>query len=308
MRRRFAGLLVVLSIVLASAGPVSAAPLLEKDVNLDEANRLADVLRSHGVDVIMTRTVDSNPSLADRAHLGGEGDLLISVHNNSSGSSAAHGSEVYAQMANPQSMQLAENILSGVVNHAGTTSRGALTRAGERGDYYAILRQSPVPAVIVEGAFLSNPDEAAALATSDFRQRLADGIADGVLSVIGGATPLGGGPTPSPTLLSGPTMNNPAGFSAARAGSGVHLSWQPVGLASGYEVWKDGGLIATTTGTAFDDPTFGPGGHRYQVRAFLALGAIRVEESPVSTVQLASARVVIDPGHGGIDSGAVGDA
>lgn len=299
---------MVLSIVVGPAGSVSAAPVLEKDVNLDEANRLRDILVANGVDVVMTRTGDINPALADRAHLGGEGDLLVSVHNNSSGNPAAHGSEVYAQINNAESMQLAESILSGVVNRAGTTSRGALTRAGERGDYYSILRNSPVPAVIVEGAFISNPHEAAALASPDFRQRLAQGIADGVISVIGGAAPLGNGPTPNTALLGSLAMSPPGGLSAVRAGSGVQLNWAPVGLASGYEVWKDGGLIGTVATPSFDDTSFGPGRHRYDIRAFLALGALRVQESPPATVQLASARVVIDPGHGGIDSGAVGDA
>jgi N-acetylmuramoyl-L-alanine amidase len=306
--RRLAGILVVLSILVGNAAPAVAAPILEKDVNLDESNRLADILRAHGVDVIMTRTGDSSPALADRAHLGGEGDLLVSVHNNSSGSPSAHGTEVYAQIADSTSMRLAENILAGVVSHAGTTSRGALTRPGEHGDYYSILRNSPVPAVIVEGAFISNPDEAGALATADFRQRLADGIAEGVLNVIGGGQPLGNGPAPTPTLLSGPTMPAPGGLSAARAGSGVHLAWAPVGLASGYEVWKDGALIGVATTPSFDDPAFGAGRHRYDVRAFLALGALRIEESPLATAVMASARVVIDPGHGGVDSGAVGDA
>lgn len=306
MLRRLTGTLFALSIILGSAAPVAATPLYEKDVNLDEANRLRDILVANGVDVIMTRTGDTNPALADRAHLGGEGDLLVSVHNNSSGSSSAHGTEVYAQINNGESMQLAENILSGVVNRAGTTSRGALTRAGERGDYYSILRNSPVPAVIVEGAFISNPDEAAALASPDFRQRLAQGIADGVISVIGSAAPLGAGPAPSPGLLLGSTMAAPTGLTATRSGSGVHLGWAPGGLATGYEVWRDGGLIGTVTTPGFED-SLGPGRHRYDVRAFLSLGSLRLQESPVATTQMASARVVIDPGHGGVDSGAVGD-
>jgi N-acetylmuramoyl-L-alanine amidase len=307
MRRRLAGLFLVLAMVGGMAGPATAAPLYEKDVNLDESNRLRDILVAHGIDVVMTRTVDENPALADRAHLGGEGDLLVSVHNNSSGSSAAHGTEVYAQIGNDQSMQLAENILTGVVNRAGTTSRGALTRAGERGDYYSILRNSPVPAVIVEGAFISNPDEAAALASPDFRQRLAEGIADGVLSMVGSAPALGNGPTPTSALLGG-LLAAPAGLTAARSGDGVQLSWAPVGLAGGYEIWKDGGLIGTSISSSFSDPSFGGGRHHYEVRAFLGLGDLRIAESPSASVQMASARVVIDPGHGGVDSGAVGDA
>jgi hypothetical protein len=232
MLRRFAGILFALSIVLGSAAPVAATPIFEKDVNLDEANRLRDILVANGVEVIMTRTDDTNPALVDRAHLGGEGDLLVSVHNNSSGNASAHGSEVYAQINNGESMQLAENILAGVVDRAGTTSRGALTRAGERGDYYSILRNSPVPAVIVEGAFISNPDEAAALASPDFRQRLAQGIADGVISVIGSPAPLGDGPSPSHTLLPGSILSAPPGLTATRAGSALHLGWARSPLAT----------------------------------------------------------------------------
>jgi N-acetylmuramoyl-L-alanine amidase len=233
--------------------------------------------------------------------------MLVSVHNNSSSSAEAHGTEVYAQIGKPDSMQLAEAILAGVVNRAGTASRGALTRQGERGDYYSILRNSPVPAVIVEGAFLSNPDEAAELASPDFRQRLAQGIADGIVSVVGRAEPAGGGPAPTSTLLSGATMNPPGGLTAARDGGGDVLSWQPVGLASGYEVWRDGAFVAMAPTTTFTDVSPGPGRHHYDVRAVLQLGALRVEESPPASVEIGGGTVVIDPGHGGEDSGAVGD-
>lgn len=306
--RRLVGVLFVLSIVVGSGGLAAASPLLEKDVNLDEANRLADILRAGGINVIMTRTGDSNPSLADRAHLGGQGDLLVSVHNNSDDSPSAHGTEVYAQLRNADSMRLARSILAGVVDQAGTTSRGALTRQGEMGDYYSILRNSPVPAVIVEGAFLSSPGEAAELASPDFRQRLAQGIANGIFAVVEHAEPAGTGPPPTPTVLNGATMNPPGALTATRTGGGDLLTWQSVGLASGYEVWRDGALAGVSPTTSFTDPSPGVGRHHYDVRAVLELAGLRLEQSPPASVEIGGGTVVIDPGHGGADSGAVGDA
>jgi N-acetylmuramoyl-L-alanine amidase len=102
-------------------------------------------------------------------------------------------------------------------------------------------------------------------------------------------------------------MNPPGGLTAARDGGGDVLSWQPVGLASGYEVWRDGAFVAMAPTTTFTDVSPGPGRHHYDVRAVLQLGALRVEESPPASVEIGGGTVVIDPGHGGEDSGAVGD-
>ncbi len=292
---------------LGSALPASSQQIItEKSVNLDEANRLAARLRGHGLTVIMTRSGDSNPSLAQRGRMGGQGDVLISVHNNSSTSAAARGTEVYAQVANGTSAQLARRIHDGIVRRAGTPARGVKRRVGQNGDYYGVLRNSPVPAVIVEGAFLSNPTDARLLASPDFRQRVADGIADGVLGQFVSAAPRGPGPTKPLERLGNGLVSAPAGLAASTSGRDVHLSWQGVPLANFYEVWRDGNLVGTTPNRQYDDRGASFGGHHYDVRAVMGAEGARLGVGPSAGIDVALGRVVIDPGHGGSDSGAVG--
>lgn len=297
-----AAMVVVLALTVATA---SAGPLYEKDVNLDESVRLADALRSRGLEVTLTRTADVNPDLVTRARRGAGADLLVSVHNNGSTDRNRRGSEVYAQVASSTSQAVARRILDGMVARAGTVRRGVFTRPGEHGDYYSVLRNSPVPAVIVEGAYLSNAEDARLLAQPAFRQRLADGIADGVVAHFVTASPQGPGPPPARQGVG--SMSAPAGLVASRIATGAYrLTWAPVLAASGYEVWRDGNRVALVPTTQFDDSGLRFGGHHYEVRAVLDVAGLRVLESPSATVDVAAGRVVIDPGHGGEDPGAVG--
>ena len=303
--RTVAALAAVVWVVTALPAQ-SQQTIREKDVNLDESLRLADRLRSRGLTVVMTRTGDTNPTLAQRGRMGGSGDVLISVHNNSSTSAAAHGTEVYAQVANATSGQLAQRIHNGIVSKAGTAARGVKRRRGQNGDYYGVLRNSPKPAVIVEGAFISNPTEARRLSQPDFRQRVAEGIAEGVLGQFVTATPRGAGPPPVPDRLGNGLLTAPAGLSVHSAGRDVRLSWQAVPLATAYQVWRDGNLIATTPAPTVEDKGLSFGGHHYDVRAILGPDGMRLGESPASGLDVAIGKVVIDPGHGGSDPGALG--
>lgn len=309
MRRLKTALAVIAALGLVSVIPAPAQTTLkESDINLDESLRLADRLRASGLNVIMTRTGDDDgPSLAARGRMGGQGDVLVSVHNNSSTNSSAHGTEVYAQVADDTSLGLAERIHDSVVARAGTTARGVKRRAGQNGDYYSILRNSPVPAVLVEGGFLSNRSEAAQLSDPAFRQRVADGIADGVLAQFVTSTPQGPGPPPPMQALGSPLLAAPNGLGAAADGGAMTLSWQPVPLASNYQVWRDGDFIGLPTAASFRDEGVSFGGHHYEVRAVLALGNLTLGQSATTGVDVAMGTVVIDPGHGGSDSGATGE-
>jgi N-acetylmuramoyl-L-alanine amidase len=239
--------------------------------------------------------------------LGKSGNLFISVHNNSSTNPGVHGTELYAQVANASSLAMARRIHDSVVAHAGTTPRGVHRRVGEHGDYYAVLRNSmPTPAVIVEGAYVSNAAEARRLSQPDFRQRLADGIAEGVLSQFVTNTPKGPGPPAPASMLGNNVLAAPGGLGASVSGRDVHLSWQAVPFASFYEVWRDGNLLGSTGATSIDDRGVSFGGHHYDVRSVMAPAGLRTGESPASGFDVAMGKVVIDPGHGGSDSGAVG--
>jgi N-acetylmuramoyl-L-alanine amidase len=311
MRRSVVAVAGVVALAITVLGPAQAgsAQLQEKNVNLDEALRLARALQAGGLEVEMTRTTDRSVGLVERAQQARGDDLFISVHNNSSTDRATRGSEVYSQVGNATGAAIAGRVLSGITSRAGTAARGTFARVGDHGDYYSVLRNCPTTALIVEGAFLSNPDEARLLSQAGFRQRLADGVADGVLSqfaTLRGNT--GAGPPAPKVLPTGHVLAAPQGLQATRLpGRGVRVAWAPVPLATAYEVWRDGSLVHTGAGTGFEETGLTAGPHRYEVRAVLEALNLRVEESNATGVDTVLPwRVVIDPGHGGEDPGAIG--
>jgi N-acetylmuramoyl-L-alanine amidase len=300
-------LLLVTGVTRAEAGPTLVR---EKDVNLDEALRLTDILRRAGYEVTLTRSTDVFIPLVTRARRADGADIFVSVHNNASRNAAAQGTEVYSQLGNNLGAELARSVLGAVTARTGTRARGAFTRTGSHGDdFYSVLRNSRATALIFEGAFLSNPAEARLLADPAFRQRLTEGVAAGIDAVLWTklAPQATGPPAPRSTPL-GPLLLPPAATAAAHTGGGTAaLRWDAVPLATIYEVWRDGVLLVRTPDTTVADVGLGAGVHRYQVRAATeALGSV-VQESPVSTADVAVPwRVVVDAGHGGKDAGAVG--
>jgi N-acetylmuramoyl-L-alanine amidase len=304
--------MAVVLLLVTGVARAEAAPTLvrEKDVNLDEALRLAYRLRAGGYDVVLTRSTDVFVPLVTRARMADGAHIFVSMHNNASRNKAARGTEVYSQLDNALGGELARAVLAASTARAGTIARGALTRRGSHGDdYYSVLRNSRATALIFEGAFISNPTEARWLADPAFRQRLADGVADGIGAVLATKlAPQAAGPPPPRTTPLGPLLLPPAALAAAHTGGGVAaVRWDAVPLATLYEVWRDGVLVARGPGTTFTDAGLGAGVHRYQVRAVTELLRSVVQESAVSTVDvIVPWRVVIDAGHGGKDTGAVG--
>ncbi len=310
--RRLVGLLVLLSSLgVARVAPVSAGGgnIQEKVTTLDESLRLAPRLRAAGIDVVLTRTDDRFVGLSTRAAASRHADLLVSVHNNAAASRSVTGTEAYYQIGNSFGARLAWEMVRSISAKAGTIRRGAFTRKGDNGDYYAVLRESPATSIIVEGAFLSNAGEAKRLATSDFRDRIADGMADALIHrlVISWAEQ---GPAPPPPRATpvGALLPLPAGVAASFAGDhAVRLSWDAVGVATSYEVWRDGRFLGQFGDHAITDAGVAPGRHRYEVRAALdAAGAVVQESRSALADVLVPWRVIVDPGHGGKETGAVG--
>lgn len=327
-----AAVAVVALAAVATVGlvmPARAGPrvLAEKNANLDIARRVATRLQAKGVGVAMTRTGDQTVSLGARTNLvtARHADLFVAVHNNA-GSSAAARSEVYHQVGSSASARLGALVGNGLrANLPGRDVRvvGRSSGAGPDRDYYFVLRNSPVPALIVEGAFVSNPAEARLLATSpDFRQRLADGIAGGVLAWVS-SQPSAGGPDIQPGAHAQvPVVATPLGVTAVAANShNVNLTWSAPATDPAFRVYRDGRLIGETANPAyspsggaghpmaFRDAWVGPGQvHQYDVRgAVPSLAGLVLESlSATASLKVPAITVVVDPGHGGRDSGALG--
>ena len=192
----------------------------ESDVNLDVAQRVRARLEPEGVDVILTASSTTTcPSWCARElALNSKAALFVSIHHNSGGASLGSdpGTEVFYQQLDANSRRLAgllwEDVTAALRVHPiqwyGAAGAGALFRQGRTGpDFYGVLRRTAgVPAALLEIAYLSNPREAALVATDEFREQSAAAIAGAIARYFttddpgaGFTEPRGAGPPTTPT-------------------------------------------------------------------------------------------------------------
>lgn len=155
-------------------GAIGPGGLRESDIVLDIALRLRDLLRQDGIRVMMIRETDVTVELLDRPRLAREAGatIYVSIHANANGRATVNGSETY--YLTPQSLALAQMIQDELGVVLGLPSRGIKTAS------FLVLRDSGIPSVLVETAFISNEDEEARLSDIGFRQRLSRAVYRGI--------------------------------------------------------------------------------------------------------------------------------
>jgi len=169
----------------------SGNSLTEKTLTLDVAKELKALLRAQGFFVVMTREDDSFPTLAARVRVGAEqtqSAVFISIHFNYANNASASGIETYFYDPTPansgetptdpvilESERLAANIQLAMIEATEATNRGIKNRG------FYVLRNASIPAVLVEGGFVTNPADAALLQVPAYRKRLAKGIHTGLM-------------------------------------------------------------------------------------------------------------------------------
>ncbi len=173
-------------------GAVGVSGTIEKDINLAIAMKLSEVLEGKGFTVIMTRTGDNgiydaesetiremkksdmNARLSIMKNSGA--DLFVSIHMNSFTQKSANGLHVFYASNHPEVKTLAEEIQSGIYEITGAATHAVKT-ADER---LFLMKKPPVPAILVECGFLSNPQEEEKLKSEDYQSRLSWAIADAI--------------------------------------------------------------------------------------------------------------------------------
>jgi len=153
---------------------------LEKDYNLDISLRVYNILKSKGVKVEITRTTDVFVALNDRADFANNknADLFVSIHNNIMPSSYK-GSMVLYYPTSYKGKAYAQIIQNNLVKDLGTGNIGI----DDRGDL-VVLKRTKMPAVLIEVACMSHPDDMALLNTESFRQKAAESIANSIIQII----------------------------------------------------------------------------------------------------------------------------
>lgn len=156
----------------------------EKVAALSTAFEVKAELEKYGVTVAMTRTTDVFVELSDRAAKANAwgANLFVSCHYNAGG---GVGSEVIHSIYGGTGKTLAENIVKTLVSEVGFgIHKGAYSREGSNGDYYAVIRETNMPAVIVEPGFVDSSDSQKFDSLSDQR-RVGVAIAHGILNTLG---------------------------------------------------------------------------------------------------------------------------
>ena len=174
--------------------------VLEKDLTLDVARRLEQLLRAKGLRTVLTRSADQSVSLAERAAIANEQRdcVFVSIHFDEGPRAAATGVNTYyaARQAQatpaiaswlpflqPVSDDTAGNVesqsLAGFVQQALVTRTQAVDR-GTRAQQFYVIANVRHPAVLVEGGFLTNDEDRSKLTREDYRQELAVGISEGI--------------------------------------------------------------------------------------------------------------------------------
>lgn len=153
----------------------------EKQLCLTTAILVEKHLKELGYRVLMTRNMDRFLPLKQRVALANQskGNLFVSLHYNAAKNTAAHGMEVYyynkkSKTRALRSKCLAQYVLSKMLANTGAISRGV--KAGN----FCVIRETTMPAILIEGGFITNSKEAKLLNDRKYLDKIAFGISQGI--------------------------------------------------------------------------------------------------------------------------------
>jgi N-acetylmuramoyl-L-alanine amidase len=156
--------------------------LVEKEVNLAVALRVQKLLKTAGIEVVMTRTGDTYPTLSQRNDIAAKSnaDAFISIHANVASSKSAGGTETYYNSGGDKVRADESKELAGFIQNRLYKAIDTQNRGVKRQDYQ-VIKYNPLPAVLVELGFLTNNDDAKKLASSKYRDLAAKSIYQGIV-------------------------------------------------------------------------------------------------------------------------------
>ncbi|MCT1401279.1 N-acetylmuramoyl-L-alanine amidase [Paenibacillus sp. p3-SID867] len=162
-------------------GATGASGSFEKDFTLQLALKVEELAKQEpGIEVVLTRSEDrfissidrERPEIANR--LGA--DLFISIHGNTYEDASVSGTETYYYHEN--SRFLAEIMQKHMVQTSGFRDRGV-----KKEDFF-VLKDSNMPAALIEMGYLTNPQEENEMLTEDYQYRMASSILDGIKEAL----------------------------------------------------------------------------------------------------------------------------
>lgn len=166
---------------------------LEKDLNLQIAHKLNEILRSMGIETVMTRTDDISihdntaetirqkkvSDLKNRLNIINNTDdaIFVSIHQNHYSNSKYSGAQIFYSKNNPLSQKLADSVRFPIVSYLQSSNTREIKKSGS--EIY-LLNNAQAPAIMVECGFMSNYAETQNLKDEAYQQKLAFTIAIGI--------------------------------------------------------------------------------------------------------------------------------
>lgn len=181
------GKLIVLDPGHGASDPGAIGPRgsYEKTLNLNLGLKVKAILEQAGAQVVMTRQTDvdlSTPDMSDRDELRArtmvannrKADIFISIHHNSSANSDLTGTTTYYYHKSGYDALLAQCLQSTMVRG------GGLDNIGIRTANFFVVKNTWMPAALLEIGFISNPQEEQVLSSPAFQQKIAMAIVAGI--------------------------------------------------------------------------------------------------------------------------------
>ncbi|MBM6829264.1 N-acetylmuramoyl-L-alanine amidase [Anaerotignum lactatifermentans] len=146
---------------------------------------LEELLRVRGFAVLLAAPEDDDTPLETRVKRANDAgaDVYVSIHANAYGNdwNSANGVESWVyDKADQKTIKMAEAIHREVIDALGRKDRGIK----KSGDLY-VLRKTKMPAILIEGGFMTNPEEAELLRSDSYRRKTAEGICRGLCAYYG---------------------------------------------------------------------------------------------------------------------------
>lgn len=151
--------------------------LNEKDVNLSISLLLKKELEVKGHTVFLTRDTDISVSLGSRASFANHknAEIFISIHCNSYSNNSAEGIETWIFSGSSAGRELAEPVQKSLISTFSTHKNRGIKEAN-----FQVLRETEMPAILVECEFISNSTQLKFLSDNDNQKKIAQAIALGI--------------------------------------------------------------------------------------------------------------------------------
>jgi N-acetylmuramoyl-L-alanine amidase len=169
-------------------GAIGQLGTKEKDIVLPISLKIGNLLQYNNINVLYTRTSDNVPWPSDlkndlkyRSDMANDAKVnyFISIHANASKDISSNGTETYIINFGGEAEKLANTVQNELVNAIKLKNRGV------KKDNFHVLRETNMPAILVEIAFISNIVEEKLLKNDEFQEKCAIAIAKGVCKYLG---------------------------------------------------------------------------------------------------------------------------